>query len=756
MRAEAAGSSFRFKVQNLMPGAVYTSSRSFRLARPWSLRSILILLVGTAFVPLLVFAIAMVFLSARSEREVFERGATERTRALVTAIDAELKSSITTLEALATSDQLDRVDLRGFYDEAARVLKSQPGWRNVIVSLPSGESLLNLLRPLDSKLEPVVEQRSFSQVLKTLKPAVGDVLLGPLIGEYGFIIRAPVMRDGGMKYVLSAVISARSIDALISPQRLPENWIGVVLDFNKRFVTRTIEPERNIGQLASESLRAAVDRSSEGWFRGTTVEGWDVYTPYSRSSFSGWSVALGIPADFVDATLRRSLLYLVFFGIGLLALSLLIAWILSARTAESIASLSLIAQEVTSGKSSLAAAAASAHDSTSRIAEVEAVREAFVTAHRLLGEQSEEKERIALRLQLALASGNIGVHEWHPQTNEIIWDDRVRAHWGLSAGTPIDHHIFRQGLHPDDRVKLKAALKRALDPTSDGQYHAEFRVIGIEDHVERWIEARGQVVFENRKPIRLSGTTIDISERKAFQAELERQVQERTVTLEETIGELEAFSYSVSHDMRAPLRAMEGYAKALLTDYNDRLDSEARHWLDRIFRSAQRLDFLIKDVLAYSRVAKEEIELFPVDLERLIEDILATNPEFQSPRARITVKKPLDRVLGHEAYLTQCVTNLLSNAIKFVSEDVIPEICIRSERRDGKVRLWFEDNGIGIDPAHHARIFQIFGQIYPQEKYGGTGIGLAIVRKAVQRMNGEVSVESETNKGSRFYIILNG
>lgn len=233
-------------------------------------------------------------------------------------------------------------------------------------------------------------------------------------------------------------------------------------------------------------------------------------------------------------------------------------------------------------------------------------------------------------------------------------------------------------------------------------------------------------------------------------------MQERTVTLQETIGELEAFSYSVSHDMRAPLRAMEGYAKALLTDYRDRLDSEAQHWLDRIIRSAQRLDFLIKDVLAYSRVAKEEIELSPSDLQRLIEDILLSTPEFQAPRAHITVEKPLHPVLGHQAYLTQCVTNLLGNAIKFVATGVIPEIHVRSERLDGRVRVWFEDNGIGIDPAHHGRIFQIFGQVYPQETYSGTGIGLAIVRKAAQRMNGEVGVESGLREGSRFWLILSG
>ena len=724
--------------------------RRLWLTPPRSLRSTLILLVVIAFVPLLAFAIAMVVLAARDERAVFERGAKERTRALVTALDAELRSSMTALEAAAASRHLDSGDLRVFYDEASRVLKSQSQWRTIILTLPAGQSVLNLLRPLGAELSPVVEQRSFNQVLKTRKPAVGDLLFGPLTRDHNFIIRVPVIRDGTIKYVLSAVIDTQSIKALLSTQQLPPNWIGVALDANRRFVARTVESERSVGQLASESLRAAVDRSSEGWFRGTTVEGWDVYTPFSRSSFSGWTVALGIPADFVDATLRRSLIYLVLLGGGLAALSLLIAWLLSTRTAASIKSLAIMAQEVGSGRNPTTDVV------PSQITEVEAVREAFVTANRLLREQSEEKARIAIRLQLALSSGNIGVHEWHPQTNEFIWDDRMRAHWGLSPGTLITSDIFLRGIHPDDRAKMQAALDRALDPSGDGQYRAEYRVIGIDDHIERWIESRSQVVFENDRPIRLSGTTIEITQQKAFQAELERQVQDRTARLQETIGELEAFSYSISHDMRAPLRAMEGYSKALVVDYQDRLDPVGRAWLDRISRSAHRLDSLIKDVLAYSRVAKGEIELSPVDVEGLIEDIIATHPEFQPVQARIVVEKPLHRVLGHEAYLTQCVSNLLSNAIKFGRDGVAPVILIRSERLDGKVRLWFEDNGVGIDPAHQERIFQIFGQVYPEERYSGTGIGLAIVRKAAQRMNGEVGVESQLDKGSRFWLTLSG
>jgi signal transduction histidine kinase len=720
----------------------------FRMTQPRSLRSSLVLLVAIAFIPFLAFAVIMVILSARSQREVFERGARERTRALITAVDAELKSATNTLEALATSWQLDHDELSGFYDEALRVLKSQVGWRTVILSTPGGASLLNLLTPLGTELGPVVETRSFNQVLKTVRPAVGDIQLGPLTHTYDFSIRVPVVRNAQIKYVLSAVITPRVIDDLLSPQRLPEKWIGVVLDNNRRFVSRTVEPQGSVGQIASESLRAALDHSPEGWFRGTTVEGWAVYTPYTWSSFSGWTVAMGIPADVVDAASRRSMLYLVLLGSGLLALSLVIAWYLSDRIASSMRSLASLAQHVGSGRSP------TPHVSSSGIAEVDDVRDAFMTADRLLQQESAEKERIAVRLQLALNAGNVGVHEWDPRTKELIWDDRVRAHWGLSPGKPVTFELFVQGLHPGDRVKLRTALKRALDPASDGQYHAEFRVIGIEDHVERWIEARGHVLFVDGQPIRLTGTTIDISDRKAFQTELERLVQERTAQLHETIAELEAFSYSVSHDMRAPLRAMEGYARALVADYQDRLDMQGRHWLERITRSAHRLDALVQDVLAYSRVSKGEIGLTAIELEKLIDDIIAANPEFQTPSARVVLKRPLDPVLGHEAYLTQCVTNLLANGVKFVREGMLPEILIWSERRQGKIRVWFEDNGVGIDPAHHERIFEIFGQVYPAGRYSGTGIGLAIVRKAVQRMNGNVGVESELGGGSRFWVDL--
>jgi PAS domain S-box-containing protein len=247
---------------------------------------------------------------------------------------------------------------------------------------------------------------------------------------------------------------------------------------------------------------------------------------------------------------------------------------------------------------------------------------------------------------------------------------------------------------------------------------------------------------------------VDITERKKAQQILEETVNERTAKLREMVGELEAFSYSISHDMRSPLRAMQGYADVLLAEYKDKVGETGAHYLERISRSAARLDLLIQDVLAYSKVTKGEIELHEIDLEGLLDSVIENYSELQPAAASISIVRPLPRVIGHEAYLTQIVSNLLGNAVKFVAPGVVPEVRIRAETEGEMARFWFEDNGVGIEPRHHAEIFRIFGRVYAEKKYKGTGIGLAIVKKAAERMGGAVGVESELGKGSRFWLTL--
>lgn len=241
---------------------------------------------------------------------------------------------------------------------------------------------------------------------------------------------------------------------------------------------------------------------------------------------------------------------------------------------------------------------------------------------------------------------------------------------------------------------------------------------------------------------------------RQYAEKLERDVAERTANLTETISELEAFSYSISHDMRAPLRAMQSFAGILLEEHSAKLDPVAVGYLEKIRAAADRQDALIQDTLNYTRILRSEISLEPIDLQKLVLQIIETYPQLNAADATIDIEDPLPFVMGNDAGLTQCISNLLSNAVKFILPGVRPQIKIWAETADENVRLWIEDNGIGIDPKDQKRIFKMFERVSSNRAFGGTGIGLAIVRKAMERMGGSVGVESKLGKGSKFWIHL--
>lgn len=256
------------------------------------------------------------------------------------------------------------------------------------------------------------------------------------------------------------------------------------------------------------------------------------------------------------------------------------------------------------------------------------------------------------------------------------------------------------------------------------------------------------------KVVGASTVARNITERVRAREILERTVAERTAALREAVEQMEEFSYSVSHDLRAPLRAINAYSGVLIEEYRGQLDETARRYLENIQRSSERMDKLTREVLAYSRVARSQARIEPVDLERLIADVVHQHANLQTPAAEIELDGPLPTALGHETSLGQCISNLLNNAVKFVAPGVKPHVRIWAEGKDRNVRVWFEDNGIGIKPEHHERVFQMFEQVHPEGKYDGTGIGLTIVRKAMEKMGGKAGVESDGRTGSRFFIEL--
>ncbi len=277
--------------------------------------------------------------------------------------------------------------------------------------------------------------------------------------------------------------------------------------------------------------------------------------------------------------------------------------------------------------------------------------------------------------------------------------------------------------------------------------------------------------FENHVYPTPSGVTIfssDITARKQteeqldaaqkalaeYAGRLETAVAGRTRELREKIGELETFSFALSHDLRSPLRVLNGYAQALVEDHAHDLCPEAAGYVDRIARGAQRLDRLIQDVLLFSRLGRDQISLGPVELGPLLAEIIEHYDNLQPHRVRIDIRLPLRDVHAHPALLTQCVANILGNAIKFVATGVKPAVEIWTESPGANVRLCFRDNGIGIAPEHHARIFALFERLHGTSAYDGTGIGLAVVQKAAVRMGGRAGVHSTPGHGSTFWLEL--
>lgn len=253
-----------------------------------------------------------------------------------------------------------------------------------------------------------------------------------------------------------------------------------------------------------------------------------------------------------------------------------------------------------------------------------------------------------------------------------------------------------------------------------------------------------------------SKVTRDVTERKRLldaiqrhSQELELRVQER----EETNAELEAFAYSVSHDLRAPLRAITGFAEALREDCAAGLDDLGRDYLNEITNAADRMNVLVKDLLDYGRVSRIDLPVTRVSLSEAVEK--ATKQLGDEHVGSLTVNVPAGLfVKAHLQVLAQVILNLLTNAFKFHFRNAAPEVRVLAEASDGRVRLNVRDNGIGIAPQHQERIWQVFERLHEREEYPGSGIGLAIVKRAVGRMHGSYGVESEVGKGSTFWIEL--
>jgi PAS domain S-box-containing protein len=288
-------------------------------------------------------------------------------------------------------------------------------------------------------------------------------------------------------------------------------------------------------------------------------------------------------------------------------------------------------------------------------------------------------------------------------------------------------------------------------PVLDGQGRVAYVLLRVED-VTEFVRLNRQQGEHQRLAAELQDLTGKIEVEIYNRA---REVAEASRKLKEANTELESFSYTVSHDLRAPLRALQGFADALQEDYGEQLTEGARGYCARIVGAAQRMEQLIEDLLTYSRLSRSELHSKPLDLDIVVDRAVhALAADMERRGAAIRKRGTFPPVIAHRVTLIHVLQNLLTNAMKFTADGVAPAVSIYAEDRGRNVRLWVEDNGIGVPPEYRGRIFKVFERLHGNAVFPGTGIGLAIVKRGVERMGGEAGIEPGATGGSRFWVEL--
>ena len=305
------------------------------------------------------------------------------------------------------------------------------------------------------------------------------------------------------------------------------------------------------------------------------------------------------------------------------------------------------------------------------------------------------------------------------------------------------------------------AVPRALRGESGN--NVEF-IVRRKDTGETWIGSYnfGPIRDENGVIAGAVVTARDVTEQKKaadeirkLNEELEGKVAMRTTQLDNAIKELQSFTYSISHDLRAPLRAINGFSQIINRRYRETLTREGQHYLDYIIDSSNRMDHLINDLLTYSRLGMKPVVIHPVSLQEIIDHVVTDfQYELEPLHGNITIEKELPVIMGDESLLGQIFSNLVGNAIKYRQENIPPDIKIDWKKDKSNFIITVTDNGIGMEEEHLEKIFSVFQRLHGEGKYPGTGIGLASVRKAVTRLGGEVRAASSVGQGSVFTIKL--
>lgn len=395
------------------------------------------------------------------------------------------------------------------------------------------------------------------------------------------------------------------------------------------------------------------------------------------------------------------------------------------------------------------------------ITERKRAEQALVESVRQQRQLNEQLETERARLVDAQSVAKVGSWETNLATLDVIWSDETHRIFGTDPDTFLPTHgRFLEFVHPEDRAGMEDAFNLSIGE-GDKYHYLEHRV-RLADGGIKFIEERWRVFRDaSGVPARVVGTSRDISARvhadyqiHRLNTDLERRVEERTAELQAVNQELEAFDYSVSHDLRAPIRHVEGFSTMLLEDYRDKLDARGIDCLNRIQGAGQRMDQLVSDLLSLSLVSRGELNRKAFDLSALAQLVFTDLQNAESEREIEWVVAPGLNAHADRGLLRIVLENLIGNARKFTAGRDGAKIEFGSTMANGGLSYFVRDNGAGFDAAYADRLFAPFQRLHAQTAFKGTGIGLATVRRIITRHGGEVRADGVVDQGAVIYFTL--
>ena len=818
-----------------------------------SLHSFLTRLIWLCVLPLVLLAGYLAVDSVRTAQAERDLAAANLAKNFATAVDRNLNARIGALRMLANSPFADQpahwkdlhAEARGFYESFGSHVILADGELRMLLNtrVPFGTALPKLPRPEGRAAAPTA--------LETGRPAVGDIVFGPVAGEPLVAIAVPGLREGKSAFVVLNIVETRQYQNRIEELALPAGWSLALVDGQGATIARRTPPSPTAAAASDVARRFVAESEMSPWsvvleiprtvyyaplvaaatalaiaVLGATVAGVLGGTLASRRlaravASLAQPPAPGAPApDIAEIAAVRRLLdesaqrrekaeaerrtseqrFRATFELAAVGIALVAPdgrWLranqklcdivgyppeeLPARTFQAITHPDDVDADLAQMRQLLAGeietyaiekrylrkdgAIVWVNLNVALVRHADGSPDHFISVVEDIQRRKEAETALQAReatLREAQRLAGVGNWTWDLRTGRHSWSEEIYRVYGRDPNLPPASYAELQACFtPESWVGLSAVMETALAQGTPYQYDAE---IVRDDGTPRWITARGEATLDaDGTVIELHGTLQDITERKQaaealreLNAELEQRVALRTAELTAANRELDSFAYAVSHDLRAPLRAMSGFSLALLEDHGERLDGEAKGYLDQIGKASRKMGELIDGVLALSRSTRGDLRIEAVDIPQLATGIIAELARMDPGRAvRIDIEPGL--VVQGGARMTELVMeNLLGNAWKYTARTPDPLIRVFAGDIDGRPGICVADNGAGFDMAHAHQLFEPFRRLHRQDEFPGIGIGLATVRRIVLRHGGEVRAHAAPGEGATFCFTLAG